>query len=201
MKWLIILILAIILITGYFILNKQNEIVCNAPFIRYGNQCCLDQNNDGACDKSEPQPMSIDTWQGAIDSVDRLTTHYTLNCEGGIKENVLYVIHIIQSQNYIECSKLKERIDVIKSKPGLFESYLKVIDDCDSNTMNALVKTIKGFGYGRLLPLKTTISNSDDFYYIYSGCVHEPDQTGGIFSFFQMAVDTQSGITAGMSSR
>ena len=190
-----------LLVATYVVMNKQNEIVCNAPFIKYDGQCCLDQNNDGACDKSEPQPTTVSTWQGAIDSVDNLETKYTLNCEGGIKENVLYVVHIIQSQNYIECSKLKERIDVIKSKPGLFDNYLKVIDDCDSNTMEALVKTIKGFSYGRLLPLKNTISNSDDFYYIYSGCVHEPDQTGGIFSFFQMAVDTQSGVTAGMSSR
>lgn len=202
MKWIIISILIIILITGYIIWSNQNEITCNSPYIKYENQCCLDQNNDGVCDKSEPQQTTVDSWQGAINSVDRLTTKYNLNCEGGIKENVLYVVHIIQSPSYIECSKLKERIDLIKSqKPYIFENYLKKIDDCNNETMNALVRTIKGFEYGHLLPLKDTISNSNDFYYIYSGCIHEPDQTGGIFSFFQTAVDTSSGVTAGMSSR
>jgi len=202
MKWAIILVLAIFLIAIYLVFNNQSqsEVVCNSPYIKYDNQCCLDENNDGSCDKDELQPINVDSWQSAVNAVDRLETKYTLNCEGGIKENVLYVVHIIKSQNYIECSKLKERIDAVRSKLGLFDSYLKIIDDCDSNTMEALSKTLKGFAYGRLLPLKNTISNSDDFYYVYSGCAHEPDQTGGIFSFFQMAVDTGSGATAGMST-
>jgi hypothetical protein len=203
MKWavLIIIILFISLIAWYFTLNKQNETACNVPYIVYDGQCCLDQNNDGVCDKTENQSANVDSWQSAINAVDRLETNYTLNCKGGIKENVLYIVHIIKSQNYIECSKLKERIDAVKSKPGLFDNYLKIIDDCNINTMEALSRTLKGFAYSRLLPLKNTISDSDDFYYIYSGCAHEPDQYGGTFSFFQMAVDTQSGTTAGMSSR
>ena len=197
----IIAILSVLLMVGFSIWSKQNETACDAPLIRNGNQCCLDNNNNGVCDNSEPQKTTVDSWQDAINSIDRLTTKYSLNCVGGIKENVLYVVHIIQSQNYTECSKLRERIDIIKTqKPAIFDSYLKIIDNCNSDTMNALVRTLEGQSYSKLLPLKDTLSESDDFYYIYSGCIHAPDQVGGVFSFFQMAVDTNSGMTAGMRS-
>ena len=198
----IIAIVSIIFMIGFSLWSRQNEMRCDAPFIRNGDYCCLDQNNDGACDESESQSTNIESLQDAISSVDRLTTKYSFDCVGGIKENVLYVVHIIQSQNYTECLKLKERIDLIKTqKPAIFDSYLKIIDDCNINTMYALVRTIRGQSYGKLLPLKNMLSDSDDFYYIYSGCIHEPDQVGGVFSFFQMAVDTNSGVTAGMSTR
>jgi uncharacterized protein YxeA len=203
MKWMVIIILIMFLIVGYTswtLWKNQNETSCNPPYIKYNDQCCLDQNSDGLCDKAESQPTTVDSWQSAINAVDRLETNYTLNCKGGIKENVLYIVHVIKSQDYIECSKLKERIDVVKAKPGIFDNYLKIIDDCNSNTIEALSKTLKGFSYGRLLPLRKTISNSDDFYYIYSGCVHEPDNLGSIFSFFQMAVDTGSGVAVGMNT-
>jgi hypothetical protein len=185
----------------FILMTRSDETFCTKPFIEYGDQCCLDDNNDGACDKAEPQQLNVDSWQSAINSVDRLTPKYNLDCPDGIKENVLYVVHIVKSQNSTECLKLKERIDVVKAKPTIFENYLKLIDDCNDNTREALIKTVRGFSYGRLLPLKNSIANSTDFYYIYSGCVHEPDSDGGIFSFFQMAVDTETGETAGMSSR
>lgn len=180
--------------------SQQSETSCNPPYIKYGNKCCLDENKDGTCDSAEQKSTNIDSLQSAVNAVDKLETNYTLNCKGGIKENVLYIVHVIKSQDYIECSKLKERIDVVKAKPGIFDNYLKIIDDCNSNTIEALSRTLKGFSYGRLLPLRKTISNSDDFYYIYSGCVHEPDNLGSIFSFFQMAVDTGSGVAVGMST-
>jgi len=201
MKWLAIPLLAIIFAAIFIVMTRQDETVCAKPFIKHDNLCCLDQNNDNACDTSEPRQTNVNSWQSAIDSVDRLTVKYNLDCPDGIKENVLYVAHVKKIEGSIECIKLKERIDAVKSKPTLFESYLKVIDDCNSNTLEALSKTVRGFAYGRLLPLKNNIANSTDFYYIYSGCVHEPDSNGGIFSFFQMAVDTETGETAGMSSR
>ncbi len=36
--------------------NKlNNEIICNPPYIRYGKECCLDENNNKKCDADEPR--------------------------------------------------------------------------------------------------------------------------------------------------
>jgi len=32
---------------------SRNEIVCNAPYIKVGNSCCLDENSNGICDSDE----------------------------------------------------------------------------------------------------------------------------------------------------
>lgn len=196
----VVVVLTVVLVAEYLMLTWKNTTTCNKPFINYEDGCCLDQNNDGICDSSQNVSANVDSWQAAINSVDNLTMKYNLNCPNGIKENVLYVVHVMVTENKTECMKLKDRIDAIKSKPSIFDNYLKILDDCDSVTQEALIKNIRGFSYGKLLPLKSTIKNSNDFYYVYSGCLHEPDQEGGIFSFFEMAVDTGSGATAGMSS-
>ncbi|MEI7719220.1 MAG: PRC-barrel domain-containing protein [archaeon] len=37
--------------------NKTEEIVCPAPYMRYGKECCLDKNNNSICDKDESQTI------------------------------------------------------------------------------------------------------------------------------------------------
>ena len=50
-------------ITGNVV--KQSDIVCNSPYIRYGDSCCLDQNLNNVCDIDESitppdaQPSSV----------------------------------------------------------------------------------------------------------------------------------------------
>ena len=39
----------------------NNVIVCNAPYIRFGSSCCLDQNNNSVCDKDEGLPDTINS--------------------------------------------------------------------------------------------------------------------------------------------
>ncbi len=34
---------------------QDNEVVCNPPYIRYANECCLDQNSNSVCDSDEKQ--------------------------------------------------------------------------------------------------------------------------------------------------
>jgi len=34
--------------------ETTEEIVCNRPYIRYGKECCLDENNNSLCDSDEP---------------------------------------------------------------------------------------------------------------------------------------------------
>lgn len=33
--------------------QSTEEIICNSPYIRYGKECCLDENNNSICDKDE----------------------------------------------------------------------------------------------------------------------------------------------------
>ncbi|GEM_PF-2045073 len=51
-------ILAMFIFTAFAVLfisgcAKQQGIVCNAPYIKVGNDCCLDQNFNGVCDAKE----------------------------------------------------------------------------------------------------------------------------------------------------
>lgn len=41
-------------ITGSVI--KEQEIICNSPYIRYADSCCLDKNYNDICDKDETTP-------------------------------------------------------------------------------------------------------------------------------------------------
>lgn len=61
--WLIAFILGIVLISGC---TQKSEVtttsilVCNKPYILVGNDCCLDENDDGICDKDKPITTTIE---------------------------------------------------------------------------------------------------------------------------------------------
>jgi len=51
--------LVLVLVIGFSGCNikvTETEVVCNTPYIRYMDTCCLDENADGVCDKHEPEP-------------------------------------------------------------------------------------------------------------------------------------------------
>ncbi|MFH0831707.1 MAG: hypothetical protein V1886_02465 [archaeon] len=48
-----IIVIALIAIIIYVILNKAASPACNSPYMLAGNSCCLDQNDNGICDKDE----------------------------------------------------------------------------------------------------------------------------------------------------
>ncbi|MEK6927559.1 MAG: hypothetical protein AABX11_03940 [Nanoarchaeota archaeon] len=53
--WIGIIVIIAIAIIFVFILNNtsQNDLICNSPYIKVGNSCCLDQNSNSACDADE----------------------------------------------------------------------------------------------------------------------------------------------------
>ncbi len=76
--FIIILILSIFLlsgcleqqpITGSAIAETQEKIICNQPYIRHAETCCLDKNSNNICDNDEaeeekiPEPQSSTTIQ------------------------------------------------------------------------------------------------------------------------------------------
>jgi len=46
-KWIVIVFILFLSTSGC------SKIVCNQPYIKVGNQCCLDQNSDSICDSDE----------------------------------------------------------------------------------------------------------------------------------------------------
>jgi hypothetical protein len=56
--WLIFTIIGIIFISGCV---NQAGLTCNQPYIKVGNECCLDMNGNGICDKHEAQPQQQTT--------------------------------------------------------------------------------------------------------------------------------------------
>ena len=47
-------IMCVVLMSGC-ITEKEEEFVCNPPYIKVAGKCCLDQNNNGICDKDESE--------------------------------------------------------------------------------------------------------------------------------------------------
>ena len=55
--FLLVSIIIVIVFGSVLILNSNknvsNEFTCDPPYIKVGNSCCLDQNDNGICDKDE----------------------------------------------------------------------------------------------------------------------------------------------------
>src|SRR3989344_6580784 len=55
--WIGIAVVAIVVLAIVFISNSnnnsQNDVTCNAPYIKVGTSCCLDQNYNSVCDNDE----------------------------------------------------------------------------------------------------------------------------------------------------
>jgi hypothetical protein len=63
-------------------MQSPQEIVCDPPYMRYGDSCCLDANNNGICDRDEtpttiPQPTTT-TIEAATTTTTAETTLTTL---------------------------------------------------------------------------------------------------------------------------
>ena len=46
-------VICVVLISGCITEEKQEELTCNKPYIKVGNECCLDKDDNGICDKDE----------------------------------------------------------------------------------------------------------------------------------------------------
>ena len=65
--WIGITVVAVVVLAIVFISNSnnnsQNEVTCNSPYIKVGNSCCLDQNNNGICDNDEQIQEETNNWE------------------------------------------------------------------------------------------------------------------------------------------
>ena len=65
---LLVIIILVLILIAYILLSqpkttgdvikettiiKDNEIVCNSPYIQLGKECCLDKNKNSICDNEE----------------------------------------------------------------------------------------------------------------------------------------------------
>ena len=56
-------IIIAVLIIWIIAANVNNDVICNAPHIKVGNSCCLDENSNGICDGDE-EPKKLQTYCG-----------------------------------------------------------------------------------------------------------------------------------------
>ena len=58
---LAVLVIGVVLISGCIEGLQEEEVTCNKPYIKVGNDCCLDMNDNGICDKDEEEEMPDET--------------------------------------------------------------------------------------------------------------------------------------------
>ena len=89
-------IVAITLITLLFLVGCS-PVVCDEPYIRFGDSCCLDENSNSICDSDESnnnnEPIaniqkSPYNTQKKVNSPTALDTSYSLD---DVKNNIEYV--------------------------------------------------------------------------------------------------------------
>ncbi|MBU4266457.1 MAG: hypothetical protein L6243_01785 [Candidatus Altiarchaeales archaeon] len=56
-RYYLILLIGIAILSGCL----SDSIVCNSPYIRFEDYCCLDENDDGVCDSDKPRILSTIT--------------------------------------------------------------------------------------------------------------------------------------------
>lgn len=69
-------------ITGATIKELGEEIICNSPYIRYAETCCLDKNSNNMCDEDETNQEKIPQPQETTTIKDSCTDTTYFDCWG-----------------------------------------------------------------------------------------------------------------------
>jgi len=56
-------VIVVVFIICIALVNKDNEVVCNSPYIQVGTECCLDINSNGICDNDEVVEEEKNIWE------------------------------------------------------------------------------------------------------------------------------------------
>ena len=64
MKYIII---SLVLILTLILSGCGNQTTCNQPYIKVGNECCLDQNSNNICDSDEAESCSDECSENSCD--------------------------------------------------------------------------------------------------------------------------------------
>jgi len=163
--WIGIVVLAVILLIVVFVGNSkdnsQNSLTCNSPYIKVGNSCCLDSDDNGVCDGDEQIEEEANVWQLNSFSVD-----------GGI------------SKDFTGCSTTSPGLKV-------YNNFNNLRDTSSENIEMALFHQYVGEpdGYGRqnedyqTAILIAYTSYNLDFYDSYEGVACEVEEYyDGVFS-------------------
>lgn len=170
---------------------SRNEIVCNAPYIKVGDSCCLDENSNGICDSDEePEQQEeeiikpITTFSEAYEITvnnpnviwsgeGQITDAFTSVCYD-IKESVYTIVHLDRINDEIQCQVPNTEVGKEfpkMSEKGVVEFY-GFIDKCDSETFRiyngALSK--EAYEFNAYVP-RYSIVSSNDVYIVQFGCI------------------------------
>lgn len=89
-------VLAVVVLAGIFVITSgQQEVTCNDPYIKVGDSCCLDANDNGICDEDETtaqqaqEEKTTEETEGSCEGVtcpdycEGKTRYYNGQCENG----------------------------------------------------------------------------------------------------------------------
>lgn len=91
--------------------NQQKEIICNSPYIKFGSECCLDQNSNRICDKDEQQReqksyATINNFEGSLKWVELMditassSGEVPESCPNGKNEGDIWLEFSLQNLEY-----------------------------------------------------------------------------------------------------
>ena len=86
--------------TGSAVKEKEKEIVCNAPYIRHGDDCCLDENTNGVCDDDEEIPVTVAVADACSD-----TTYFECLSSYITNDNVFFRLKA-KREGYVHLKKI-----------------------------------------------------------------------------------------------
>lgn len=103
--WIGIIVVTIIVLVIVFMSNSnnnsQNSVTCNSPYIKVGNSCCLDQNQNNICDTDESQTTS----QIVVESPIPLPKDeyriqiFAIGCQGAMYVGAVRAIELVVYKN------------------------------------------------------------------------------------------------------
>jgi len=132
---LLILTISILILTGC----TTQQVVCNDPYIRFGDSCCLDQNGNSVCDTDE-----INAVKGPVNQV-----------EEPIEPETFLVTRIIDGDTLELSTGEKVRLICINTPEKGEDLYQEATDKLSSLVLNKDVILEKDVSetdrYGRLL--------------------------------------------------
>jgi hypothetical protein len=131
-KALFVIMLIVLLI---YLGISQKQAVCNPPYILHGNECCIDSNLDGFCDKDQPEAFvtTLSETTTTLDACLGLTGYNKTACLFE-KEKRRYADDCVESceNSSSVCSSLCDAKEATKEKIACADLCFKKYTSCYS---------------------------------------------------------------------
>jgi len=114
--------------------DMVQDIVCNAPYIRHADDCCLDQNSNGICDDDESLVSVMEeekeTTKQGRECIDKIYDREGIRNFGFLERLCDYTCGLEYESDASHNECLQGAVDNLISRGGVSESPRSVGEDC-----------------------------------------------------------------------